>query len=224
MGVRRTREQKEAEMAGLCFALCGRPRASRESYCKECRAKKARALKDRYKAHWEAHSPYDNMDLKKCLDCLELNPRLDFTRANDHKDGLRERCRSCVTRAQRENSGRSVRLRNGGKRITAGGAKPERTQWVNLTRARKRIWWEIGVTPDMVDAKWVEQDGKCALCTKVLHRETARGCHVDHCHETGRFRGLLCGGCNVSLGHLGDNEKGLTKALAYVTNPQSKSS
>lgn len=40
--------------------------------------------------------------------------------------------------------------------------------------------------------------------------------HLDHCHETGRFRGWLCSWCNTGLGKFGDNEKGLMKALSYL--------
>ena len=39
---------------------------------------------------------------------------------------------------------------------------------------------------------------------------------IDHDHETGRVRGILCGTCNTAIGKLGDNEVGLLRALAYV--------
>lgn len=55
-----------------------------------------------------------------------------------------------------------------------------------------------------------QQNGKCKLC------QQERKLNVDHCHETGRVRGLLCLGCNAGLGMLGDNEEGLTKALNYL--------
>jgi hypothetical protein len=40
--------------------------------------------------------------------------------------------------------------------------------------------------------------------------------HLDHDHISGKFRGWLCAGCNVGLGYFGDNEDGLTKAMAYL--------
>lgn len=40
---------------------------------------------------------------------------------------------------------------------------------------------------------------------------------VDHCHDTGRVRGMLCHGCNTALGKLGDNVAGLRRALEYLT-------
>jgi hypothetical protein len=40
--------------------------------------------------------------------------------------------------------------------------------------------------------------------------------HVDHCHETGKIRGLLCHSCNTGIGKLGDNLEGLQKAVSYL--------
>ncbi len=65
---------------------------------------------------------------------------------------------------------------------------------------------------DMLD----EQEHKCALCTKPFTTLKQNDCHIDHCHETGVVRGLLCMKCNVGLGMMGDNEEGLLRALAYV--------
>lgn len=60
------------------------------------------------------------------------------------------------------------------------------------------------------------QDNKCALCGASFQSLAREHLHIDHCHETGKIRGLLCMKCNVGLGMLGDNEKGLLKALRYL--------
>jgi hypothetical protein len=60
------------------------------------------------------------------------------------------------------------------------------------------------------------QDNKCALCCKPFTTLKQNDLHIDHCHETGKIRGLLCMQCNVGLGMLGDNEEGLTKAMKYI--------
>lgn len=39
---------------------------------------------------------------------------------------------------------------------------------------------------------------------------------VDHCHNTGNFRGWLCRNCNSGIGKLGDTESGLLRALMYL--------
>jgi len=55
------------------------------------------------------------------------------------------------------------------------------------------------------------QDGGCAICGKLK----AKMC-VDHCHQTGAIRGILCGSCNTAIGNLGDNAEGVTRALFYL--------
>ena len=44
----------------------------------------------------------------------------------------------------------------------------------------------------------------------------SRALHLDHCHKTGKIRGLLCGSCNVGLGHFKDNVDTLYKAIQYL--------
>ena len=63
---------------------------------------------------------------------------------------------------------------------------------------------------------FMKQDGCCALCGTHALTQRFENFAVDHCHKTGKVRGLLCIGCNTALGKLGDNEEGLLKALGYV--------
>jgi hypothetical protein len=62
---------------------------------------------------------------------------------------------------------------------------------------RAHLKYKYGLTPEDYDAKLAEQGGVCAICGKS---PTKRRLHIDHCHETGRIRGLLCTGCNTRLG------------------------
>lgn len=61
----------------------------------------------------------------------------------------------------------------------------------------------------------------CAICNKELNVKTTfenrnTSLNVDHCHETGKIRGLLCSNCNRALGLLQDNEEVLLKAYEYL--------
>ncbi|MET7905523.1 endonuclease domain-containing protein [Streptomyces sp. NPDC005355] len=51
--------------------------------------------------------------------------------------------------------------------------------------------------------------GVCAI------RLTAPAVHVDHCHETGRVRGVLCFNCNAALGQFKDRADAIRRAAAY---------
>ena len=70
-----------------------------------------------------------------------------------------------------------------------------------------------------------EQDGKCAICkTENAHTTRANHFHVDHCHETGRIRGLLCHHCNHLLGHAKDNIQILLNTIRYLKTWDKKES
>lgn len=57
------------------------------------------------------------------------------------------------------------------------------------------------------------QDGRCGVCGTS---DPERRWHFDHCHTTGRARGVLCGGCNHLLGNAKDNTDILRRAIQYL--------
>ena len=62
-----------------------------------------------------------------------------------------------------------------------------------------------------------KQDGKCLICEDTLCLEfQKKQAHVDHCHENGHVRGILCQLCNHGLGSFRDNINSLKKAITYL--------
>ena len=71
---------------------------------------------------------------------------------------------------------------------------------------------KYGITVADYEAIREAQQGRCALCGAM----PTESMHVDHCHKTGRVRGLLCGHCNKGLGLFRDDPELLRRAIAYL--------
>ena len=77
---------------------------------------------------------------------------------------------------------------------------------------RKR---QYGMTPEMIEQMLASQNGCCAICRD--DKPGGRGhWHIDHDHETGQVRGLLCQRCNSGLGFFRDNITILEGAINYL--------
>lgn len=71
---------------------------------------------------------------------------------------------------------------------------------------------KFGITLEQKRQMWRDQDGKCFLCFKELIE--SKDCNVDHDHETGTVRRLLCRNCNYCM-HGVDNPMWLARAIEY---------
>lgn len=75
-----------------------------------------------------------------------------------------------------------------------------------------------GITKEQYDELLAFQNNKCAICGKTQEPD-GRRLAIDHCHTTGKVRGILCNNCNNGLGSFGDNIEGMLKAIEYLKNP-----
>lgn len=74
----------------------------------------------------------------------------------------------------------------------------------------------FGLTPADVQSLLTAQGNACAICATSFADLPARHLHIDHCHATGKVRGLLCHHCNVALGCFDDSPATLIRAAAYL--------
>ena len=82
---------------------------------------------------------------------------------------------------------------------------------------KSKLKTRFNLTVDQYESMAIEGCGICGIMEEDLGRRLA----VDHCHETGRVRGVLCHACNTALGKLGDNEEGVLRALDYLRRVKS---
>lgn len=134
---------------------------------------------------------------KACSTCRKTKPLSAYYARGGAEGGLRARCRACVNAAFRDRY----------------SSDPD---MVAQIRARK-LESRYGISVERYDALLALQGDRCALCRSDDPGGRWESFHVDHCHETGRVRGLLCHKCNVALGSLGDTVESVVAALEYVT-------
>lgn len=130
--------------------------------------------------------------MKTCTKC-GLKKQLDgFHKRSAMLDGRKSECKECTRKYQKEkyDSGElreAVYLRN------------------------------YGITLEQYDQMVLDQDGCCKICGTDNPGSNRCRFSIDHNHETGEVRGLLCGSCNAALGLFKDNPSTLLSAFNYLT-------
>jgi cytochrome c peroxidase len=146
--------------------------------------------------------------IKYCPKCKEdLSVEL-FNKSN-RRDGYQTYCRACHNSMQREKYSSSP-LEKVKRQIRAGRRK-DRDPLVQRRAELKRLY---GITLEDYADMFSKQNGVCAICKEEC--TTKKSLSVDHSHKTGKVRGLLCNGCNTSLGRFKDDVVVLKAAIKYL--------
>jgi hypothetical protein len=171
---------------------------------------------------------------KRCPRCQQHKPRAAFAKNKSMRDGLQVYCRECSAAYYQQRQvakGRNVRPRvdvSPGHKYcrTCGEIKPH-SEWTRnrtasdglatLCKSCKaaqgragHLKRHYGLTEAERDEMVATQMGLCVICLK------APAVHVDHCHKTGKVRGVLCFNCNSAIGKLGDDPDAVRRAAAYL--------
>lgn len=84
----------------------------------------------------------------------------------------------------------------------------------HVVERRRHLREKYGLTEDRFVDMLARQDGRCAICRRDDH--ASKNWHIDHCHATGRVRGILCFRCNALLGNAMDKIATLRAAISYL--------
>lgn len=163
-------------------------------------------------------SPPPGVDLR-CLDCGVILPY-----ESPCPGGVPQRCGPCG-KAKRKEAARTEADRRRKERISSPEyLEKERERHRRSQRrhspefkaqksARRRAS-KYGLSPAAFEVLLAQQGGLCAIC--FCPPPDGTPLHVDHDHETGQIRGLLCRPCNVGLGHFMDSVDRLREAIHYL--------
>jgi len=139
------------------------------------------------------------------------NPENNRRKSKAWYDANRERS---IARAKAWGRANPEKVRAGSKARRA--ANPEKV------RAQKRAYHaanpaaKYGLNADIVQALIAAQNNLCPVCTKDLAPWPSTRTHVDHCHDTGKVRGILCHGCNSREGWV---KRYGARLAEYLANP-----
>ncbi len=203
--------------------------------CKECRAKGRNRSEETWNARFKLHGTVcvacgipkplvaegecsaclADRGLRVCRVCGELKVLLlefyqkraecklcSTTPGTDREPPLKSllTCRICRTKKSRD----EMASRNTCKPCEIAGPRRKRDAFYRQT---------YGVSLDEVEKMETAQGGRCAICKK---EPTGRRLGVDHNHQTGAVRALLCRACNVGIGYFADSPTLLREAAAYI--------
>lgn len=83
------------------------------------------------------------------------------------------------------------------------------------SKRNNQYFKRYGITLNDYEKMLKIQNYCCAICTIHISELSSR-LHVDHCHTTGKVRGLLCFNCNSGLGRFKDSKSNLLNAVTYI--------
>ena len=157
-------------------------------------------------------------ECSKCLITLELNK---YSKDNSKKDGFHTVCKSCQkqTKSLRLDKAKEVRKihYNLNKETSSNyhkvkNANPE----VKYKLKEKHLLKTYDLSLKDLETLKVTQKFKCAICKKHEDDCSRKTLFVDHNHDTGKIRGLLCSQCNSAIGLLYDDISILKSAILYL--------
>ena len=138
------------------------------------------------------------MEVRRCSSCTEVKPLEVFTKMGGKRASNRSStCVPCRTAYNRRRRAENP------------------THYYEIER-RSKFKRQYGITVEDYDRMLEAQGGGCAVCDVKEPGGRTKYFAVDHCHGTGRVRGLLCTKCNRGLGLFNDDTARLLAAANYL--------
>lgn len=140
--------------------------------------------------------------MKTCNKCHEEKPLTEFRNHPNTKDGKAGDCTPC---------------RNLYRKAWRQANEDKQKAQNHRDRLKK-----YGLTSEDYERLLEEQGGRCPICHVTEGTDGYGEWSIDHDHDTGFVRGLLCGHCNRALGLFRDDPESLRRAASYLEDAQDK--
>lgn len=146
------------------------------------------------------YTSYDFQKYKICINCKKEKKCLYFYKKPALKDGFDKKCKDCRYLLTSEY---------------------EKSPRCKMSRSEYYYYKTYKLNINDVDKLKQKYNYKCAICLSS-ENELKRKLHIDHCHKTGKIRGVLCDNCNKSLGSMKDSITILQNAIKYLKDNGTK--
>lgn len=160
--------------------------------------------------------------VKICSKCKEEKNLWEFYKHKGHKDGLMSSCKKCTNDTNKDNYKKHKAKRLEWAKQYRLSHKKELKEWgknwykKNKEKVRNStLLYKYGLSITEYNYRFSEQNGCCVICEKH-QSELTQALAVDHCHENGKVRGLLCSKCNIALGNVDEDINILLSMVDYL--------
>ena len=144
---------------------------------------------------------------KQCSKCNAKKPLSDFYKDKSRKYGVANYCRLCASIQVKHSN-----LKNPNRRRISSN----RYQKNNPLKVKEaHLKYNYGISLDKYNQLFIAENGNCAICNKN-QSNFKKALSVDHCHDSGLVRGLLCSKCNFFIGQANENVTYLQSAINYL--------
>lgn len=148
--------------------------------------------------------------MKICSVCKIEKDESEYWPDRRRKNGLMARCKEC----------NKVQARK--YRLSTPNYEKDKYQKYKTETRERHLKRKYGISLENYNDMLKEQNNKCAICGDDESYQFKSVFHVDHSHETGEVRGLLCRGCNHMLGVVRDDPQILQNAIKYLSSRKSR--
>lgn len=143
---------------------------------------------------------------KYCPDCGEERPAKEFHKNKRNKGGLASYCRMHTRQRYEQHYAHNAPAR----RTYQKRRREEQAEHTRRLQRLSKIKSKYGLDRDAYATLVAAADGRCAICGREKKLQ------IDHCHTTGKVRGLICWSCNIALGKMEDSVERLQAAIRYL--------